>query len=363
MVLQCLDIRALDDKWHEINTPSATYCLLPYLPELLPEQHLPLALATGTVFSGSHNCSSVVCRLLQAGIPKGACNDIQPGLPVAQCHESQSGRRLCMHSWAEPGGDNWFTPSDAAKFAMRLKQQEVSMLSCWLGVDVEIQAHKVHTMHLTRVAIAEDRPINAFDWAPTSWFQTKAFLSSGRSECKPEDWANSTLRCRFARGSESQGISYFERLAGSASLTEEQLQEIQRELNWCERTKVSRLLCTLDLKLSRWVAQHEKTLMNAMIERRDSACGASGEKDGGEALLSIKNDPKRHTTQAPPARGPKPVLTPSSCEKDGSDPYAPSSDCQEYCPESSDIRNHSPCASSQPVPSCATTSTTKDEWF
>ena len=32
----------------------------------------------------------------------------------------------------------------------------------------------------------------------------------------------------------------------------------------------------------------------------------------GKALLSIKNNPKRHTTQAPPSGGPKPVLTPSA---------------------------------------------------
>ena len=33
---------------------------------------------------------------------------------------------------------------------------------------------------------------------------------------------------------------------------------------------------------------------------------------GGKALLSIKNNPKRHATQAPPSGGPKPVLAPSA---------------------------------------------------
>ena len=41
------------------------------------------------------------------------------------------------------------------------------------------------------------------------------------------------------------------------------------------------------------------------------ATGALSDR-GGKALLSIKNNPKRHTTQAPPSGGPKPVLTPSA---------------------------------------------------
>ena len=220
------------------------------------------ALATEAVTSGSHNCSSVVCKLLQAG----ACDVMQPGL---QRHESEGSSRSWIHSWAEPGHDNWYTPSDAAKFAMKLKQQEILMLSRWLGVDVQIKSQKLYSVRLTHVAINEGRPINAFDWAPPSWFQSQGFLRSDRrSECKPEDWANTTLRCGFvSRSSGVHSVSYFERLSDSTGQAEEQaqeqVQEICRELDWCARMKVDRPLSTLHLQLSRHCAAHEKLLLNA----------------------------------------------------------------------------------------------------
>jgi hypothetical protein len=185
VVLQCLDIRAIDETWHAMDTPDARYNLTPNMPG----------------FSGAHNCSSVVSTLLQAGVPKGACNVIQPGLPAMHCHDSQSGRRLCMHSWAEPGNAGQWTPHHTAKFAMRLKEQEIAMLSSWLGLEVERQAQTLNTVPLTRVAIAENRPMTAFDWAPPSWFQSTGFPAvirdsvyyATQSEVTPEKGPN--LRC------------------------------------------------------------------------------------------------------------------------------------------------------------------------
>lgn len=185
VVLQCLDIAAIDEKWHEIATPDARYCLSPYI----------------SGFSGAHNCSSVVSALLQAGVPKGACNIIQPGLPDMHCHDSRSGRRLCMHSWAEHGGAGQWTPHHTAKFAMRLKEQEIAMLSSWLGLEVERQAQTLNTVPVTRVAFAENRPMTAFDWAPPSWFQSTGFPAvirgtvyyATQSEVTPEKGLN--LRC------------------------------------------------------------------------------------------------------------------------------------------------------------------------
>jgi hypothetical protein len=201
VVLQCLDIAAIDEKWHEIDMPDARYCLTPYIRKHLPAVDVAVATGRDSGFSGAHNCSSVVSTLLRAGVPKGACNVIQPGLPDMHCHNSQGGRRLCMHSWAEQGGDALWSPHQVAKFAMRLKEQEIAMLSRWLGVEVERQAQTLNTVPLTRVAIAENRPLTAFDWAPPSWFQSTGYPAvirdsvfyTGRSEVTPEKGPN--LRC------------------------------------------------------------------------------------------------------------------------------------------------------------------------
>ena len=201
VVLQCLDISAIDKKWDEIDAPDARYCLTPYIRKHLPAVDVAVAAGRDVRFSGAHNCSSVVSTLLQAGVPKGACNVIQPGLPAMHCHDSQSGRRLCVHSWAEPGGAGLWSPHHTAKIAMRLKEQEIAMLSSWLGLEVERQAQTLNTVPLTRLAIAENRPLTAFDWAPPSWFQSTGFPAvirdsvyyATRSEVTPEKGPN--LRC------------------------------------------------------------------------------------------------------------------------------------------------------------------------
>jgi hypothetical protein len=202
VVLQCLDIAAIDEKWHEIDTPDARYFLMPYNRRHLAALDMAVATATGREIelSCTHNCSSVVSTILQAGIPKGACNVIQPGLPAMHCHDRQRGR-LCMHLWAEHGAAGLWTPHHTAKFAMRLKEQEIAMLSPWLGLEVVTQAQTLNTVPLTRVSIAEKRPVTSFDWAPPSWFQSTGFPAvfqtsvyyATRSEVTPEKGPN--LRC------------------------------------------------------------------------------------------------------------------------------------------------------------------------
>jgi hypothetical protein len=175
VVLQCLDIAAIDEKWNEIDTPDAPYFLFPNIRKHLPAVDMAVSTGRDLGFSGAHNCSSVVSTLLQAGVPKDACNVIQPGLADMHCHEFQSGSGLCMHKWAKQGGESLWTPHHTAKFAMRLKEQEIAMLSRWLDTEVERQAQTLNTVPLTRVAIAENRPLTSFDWAPLSWFQSTGF--------------------------------------------------------------------------------------------------------------------------------------------------------------------------------------------
>jgi hypothetical protein len=168
-----------------MDTPGARYAVTPYCPG----------------FHGTHNCSSVVSTLLRAGVPKGACNVIQPGLPDMHCHDSQRGGRLCMHSWAQQGRDGLWKPDHVAKFAMRLKDQEIAMLSRWLGLEVETQTQTLNSVPLTRVGIAGNRPLTSFDWAPPAWFQSTGFAAVNRdsvfyathSQVTPEKGPN--LRC------------------------------------------------------------------------------------------------------------------------------------------------------------------------
>ena len=180
-----------------------------------------------------------------------------------------------MHKWASEIGDfgRSVTPGDVAQLAIKLKDQELSLLSSWLGVDVQDAAQKViYKCNIQWVAMAAQPVLrtaqpSAFDYAPLDWF-------SYTSQVYSEKYGTRLL----SMPPRTEVSSYFSRLHEDQLQSDAVQREIEQELDFCAKhTTDNPSGCEAKIRMNELLSVHLMAMLgyrrgspplDALFERR-----------------------------------------------------------------------------------------------